>query len=198
MKTKKSVLLIVATAICLVAAAMAADQPATATQKTQAQPQAMPQMGPPAEMKQLEYLVGTWDYTMKMKMDTSANTMDSKGTSTCAYILDNAALTTTLDGAEMMGMKFKGLGITTWDRENKCWQMTWTDNMSGRTSLYTGQHTGDQTVYQGEDQMGGMKSLARMTSFNEKATSYDWKMESSTDGGKTWAVVATATYTKRK
>jgi len=46
--------------------------------------------------------------------------------------------------------------------------------------------------------MGGQKWLSRITTFNEKPESFDWKMESSMDAGKTWMTVGTATYTKRK
>ena len=101
-------------------------------------------------------------------------------------------------GGMPMGIDFKGFSIQTYDREMKRWQMTWTDNMSARISLYTGQHAGDSTVLEGEDTMGGQTWLSRITSFNEKPTSFDWRMESSEDGGKSWMVVATATYTKRK
>jgi hypothetical protein len=46
--------------------------------------------------------------------------------------------------------------------------------------------------------MGGQTWLSRMTAFNQKPESYEWRMESSMDGGKTFMVVATATFTKRK
>lgn len=173
---------------------MAADKPTGQTA-----PESMPQMGPPAEMKQIANLVGVWDYVMMMKMDMASDKMEkTTGNMTYAYILDGAAMSALYDGDEMMGMKYKGLGIQTYDREMKRWQMTWTDNMSGRTSMYTGQHEGDKTTVEGEDMMAGQKMLSRITTFNEKPTSFDWKMESSMDGGKNWMVVGTATFTKRK
>jgi len=195
MKLLRTALLVLMATTAIAVAALAADAPAAKPE----QPTGMPPMGPPEELKQVAYLVGTWDCAMKMKAEMTSDKMsDSKGSATYAYILEGAAITMAFDGEAMPGMKFKGYGIQTWDRENKCWQMTWTDNMSARTSLYTGQHTGDQTVFQGEDQMMGMKYLSRISSFNEKPTSFDWKMEMSMDGGKTWMVMGTATYTKRK
>jgi len=114
----------------------------------QGAPQGMPEMGPPAEMKQFANLVGTWDYVMMMKMDMASDSMTKMGGNvTYAYVLDGAAMTGSYDGDEMMGMKFRGFSIQTYDREMKRWQMTWTDNMSARTSIYTGQHEGDKTVW---------------------------------------------------
>jgi hypothetical protein len=174
--------------------ALAADQPTG-----QGAPEGMPPMGPPEEMKQIANLVGVWDYVMMMKMDMASEKMEkTTGNVTYAYILDGAAMSSQYDGDEMMGMKFKGFGIQTYDRETKQWQMTWTDNLAARTSIYTGQQAGDSTVLQGEDKMGGQTWWSRMIAFNQKAESYEWRMESSMDGGKTFMVVATATFTKRK
>lgn len=191
--TAKTILML--GAIVLTAFGLAVAQEPTG----QGAPEGMPPMGPPEEMKQIANLVGVWDYEMMMKMDMASDKMEkSTGSVTYEYILEGAAMISHFDGAEMMGIDFKGFSIQTYDREMKRWQMTWTDNMSARISLYTGQHAGDSTVLEGEDTMGGQTWLSRITSFNEKPTSFDWRMESSEDGGKNWMVVATATYTKRK
>ena len=194
MKSKITLLMAIAIIAMMVVGVVAEEKPAG-----QGAPQGMPEMGPPAEMKQFANLVGTWDYVMMMKMDMASDSMTKMGGNvTYAYVLDGAAMTGSYDGDEMMGMKFRGFSIQTYDREMKRWQMTWTDNMSARTSIYTGQHEGDKTVVEGEDMMGGQKWLSRITTFNEKPESFDWKMESSMDAGKTWMTVGTATYTKRK
>ena len=160
----------------------------------------MPPMGPPAEMKELASLVGNWEYTMKLKMDpTSDQFQDIRMTCKMAYILDGAALTMEHESVDlMMGMKFKGFGIETYDREKKEWQMTWTDNMTGRTGIYTGQRTDSTAVFTGEDLMMGQKLISRVSMSNLKPTSFDWKMEMSMDQGKTWTTSATATYAKSK
>ncbi|PWB72175.1 hypothetical protein C3F09_06955 [candidate division GN15 bacterium] len=194
MKTLLKPFLTLAAIIILAAGVGAADQAAG-----EAVPQGMPPMGPPEEMKQLANLVGVWDYVMMMRMDPASEKMEkTTGIMTNAYILDGAAMSLQYEGDTINGMKYKGLGIETYDREMKCWQMTWTDNMSGRTSMYTGRREGDKTTMEGEDMMGGQKMLTRITTFNEKPTTFDSKMESSMDGGKTWAVMFTAAYTKRK
>jgi hypothetical protein len=205
---KKPMLLIALFALSvtcvMISGSYAADPKPAVTGETKPLPgqsqEQMPPTGPPAEMKALANLVGTWGYTMKMKMDPASDQFQEiKMTCKMAYILDGAAMTLEHESTEqMMGMTFKGLGIQTYDREKKEWQMTWTDNMTGRTGIYTGQRTDSAAVFTGEDVMMGQKYLSRTSMFNCKPTSFDWKMEMSMDDGKTWMVSATATFTKLK
>jgi len=159
----------------------------------------MPPMGPPEQMKDVMWMVGTWDavMNMNMSMDSVPNWVETKGVCTYATILGGAALRMTYT-AEMMGMPYEGLGIQTYDRETSLWQMTWTDNMAARTTLYAGTCKDNTTVMTGEDKWNGMTSLARITTFNETPEAFDWKMEMSMDGGTTWVTGGTAVYTKRK
>jgi hypothetical protein len=183
-------------AIIALAACSVAAQDATKNQPEQQ----TPPMGPPAEMKQLASLVGTWDFEMKMHMSmdpTDTTWMVSKGVATFAYTVGDAVMDMTFE-QPMMGQKFIGRGWETYDREKKEWQMTWVDNMGGRISLYTGSMTKDGSVFQGEDMMMGKPYLTRLSTTNATPTSYDWKGEWSMDGGKTWLVWAVAKYTKQK
>lgn len=125
--------------------------------------------------------------------------MESKAVATYSYICDGAALQCVYAGDPMMpGMPaFSGMMLQAYDRETKMWQATWVDNMAGRISIYTGPSGGETIVLTGEDKMGGQTWLSRMTILNQTPTSYDWKMESSMDGGTTWVTSGTATYTKR-
>jgi len=163
-----------------------------------AKAQGMPQMGPPEEMKQVAYLVGAWDFTMKMKMNPADTFwMDSKGTAKYELIYGGAALMATVE-EPMMGMPFVGGTLMCYDRETKKWQTTWIDNMSARISIYTGTHSPTGSVFQGEEMMMGKSYLGRMTTSNQTPTSFDWKGDMSMDGGKTWTTWGTAKYTKRK
>lgn len=158
----------------------------------------MPQMGPPEEMKQVAYLIGMWDYSMKMKMNPADTAwMDSKGTDKYESVYGGAALLFT-NSQDMMGMPFVAGGLICYDRETKKWQMTWTDNLSARISLYTGTRTADGSVFEGDELVNGVVSIFRMTVSKQTPTSFDWKGEMSSDGGKTWMTWATAKYTKRK
>jgi hypothetical protein len=161
--------------------------------------QDMPPMGPPKQMQDIKWLAGEWNVVMKTGMDPDPSTWsEMNATCTYAYILDGAAMQYNFGGAEWAGMPFEGTGIECYDREKKQWQMSWIDNMSGRMSLYTGKRSGDSMIMIGPEMWNGQEMLGRITSYNETPTSFDWKMESSTDGGKTWVTTGTAVYTKKK
>jgi hypothetical protein len=189
--------LMLAAAMLLMATMAIAEEPAPPAEGMQ-----MPEMGAPKEMKDLAFLEGAWDVAAKFNMSMDGKTeqwMDSKAVATYSYILDGAAMQCTYNGDPMMpGMPaFKGFMLQMYDRETKQWQAVWTDNMGARAAIYTGAHTEGQTVLQGEDKMGGMTMQSRVSTFNQTPTKFDWKMEMSMDGGKTWAVNGTAVYTKK-
>lgn len=158
----------------------------------------MPPMGQPEEMKELIKLVGTWECVMQSRWsDTSENWMESKGTATYELGLDGCVLKMKYVST-MMGMPFEGFMVQSFDRELKEWQTLWVDNMSARMSMYTGKPTTDGSeVVTGVDYYGGQKMHTRMTTYDYTETSFKWKMETSTDGGKTWWVSGKADYTKK-
>lgn len=159
----------------------------------------MPPMGAPPEMKELDFLEGDWTVAGKMKMDQGQpDWTDYTGTCTYKYIADGAAMYSKYVADEpMMGMMYVGIGIQTYDRERKEWQFNWLDNMSGRQVMYTGTRVENGTVSTGSDLWGGQTMDTRVTTWDEAPTSFEWKMEHSMDGGKSWWESMVATYTKK-
>lgn len=188
MKTSRLMLVVAALCLTLMAIAIAQEKTESAT----------PEMGAPKEIKELSWLVGTWDVVMKTKWDpTATDWAEEKGTATYSYAVDSSAIMMHYLGMTM-GMPFKGLMVQAFDRETKMWQSSWVDNFSARLVLYTGTRANGKTVLTGEDLMQGQNMTTRMTTFNETPTKFEWSMESSMDGGKTFMTAATAVYTKRK
>ncbi len=160
--------------------------------------QAMMQMGPAPEMKQLDFLVGTWNVDMKVKMmPTDTAWAEAKGTATYQYILNGCVQQSTYK-TSMMGMPFEGFMLQGYNADLKKWQVVWADiTGGGRISNYTGEKVGDSTIMTGTELYMGQEILTKIISYNETPTRFDWKMESSLDGGKTTMVVGTAVYTKQ-
>ena len=157
---------------------------------------AMP-TGPPKQMKELASMNGVFDVEMKFKMDpTSADWITTSGLATIKMVLDGAAQQMDWQG-EMMGMKFNGLGLTTYDREAKMWQNSWVDNMSGRQTMTSGEMTDGTMILTGTDMKQGMKIHVRQTTHNITEKGFEWKYEMSMDGGETYMTAMTATYKKR-
>ncbi len=179
----------VAALLLLAVAVMAAD-----TTKTQ-QPQ-MPPMGPPPQMKDVMFLIGTWDVTTKFTMGDTTKWEVSTGTCKWESVADGCALFNTMEGT-MMNMPFKGIGTTSFNRETGKWQMTWLDNMSAFISLYTGDFKDGKLVTSGEDLYQGQKMITRVTMHDITPTKFEEMFEMSTDGGKTFTVNGKAVYTKK-
>ncbi len=157
---------------------------------------AMPPMGPPPEMKELEAMNGKY----KVKFFYKMNPMSEEWTETAA----TAVLSTVVGGGaqqmvfegKMMDMPFSGIGLTSFDRETKKWQTTWVDSMGARISMYTGDLQDGKIVVTGKDMGQGMTYHSRLTTYNITDKGFDWKYEMSMDGTN-YMDTAKATYTKK-
>lgn len=156
------------------------------------------EMGAPAEMKQVEFMVGIWDVSMQYRMSPEGEWMEATAVNTNNFILDGCVLESDFEG-DMGGMPMHGISMTTYSRGLGQWQTMWTDNVGMGISLYTGGFADGKMVFGGTDVMpDGTKMRARVTSYNITDTSYDWMMEMSMDEGQTWYASMKAKYTKRQ
>jgi len=131
-----------------------------------------------------------------MRMDPEADFVPLEGVAEYAYIAGGACLQM-IYSSSMNGMPFNGVGHTTFNRETGEWMDTWTDDMSGSMSVYTGTKKDGKMVLMGEDHYQGKSVLTRLTTTFDTETSFKWQMEHSYDGGETWAVQMVSDYTKK-
>lgn len=155
------------------------------------------QMGAPDELKAMAGMEGTWDVDFSFRMDPSQEFETTKGTSVIGSQADGCTQTMTLD-VTMMGMPYKGYGLTCYNRDTKLWESVWVDNMSAHLSSTTGTMTDGKMVLTGKDTMGGMSFDLRQTTFNITADRFEWTMEFSMDGGTTYMTTGKAVYTRKK
>jgi hypothetical protein len=171
-------------ALLVVCAAPAAGQ--DTDQQASAQEAAMMQawqayMTPGEPHQRLAKSVGEWNHTIKMWMDPAAPPTESTGTSTGEMILDGRYLAEEYSG-NMMGMPFKGHGLTGYDNAKKKYFNAWIDNMG--TGLMTGwgdyDETGKKLTFTGEfvDPMTGENKPYRgvMTWVDDNHTIYQMYM----------------------
>jgi hypothetical protein len=154
-------------------------------------------MGPPKEMTACAEKVGTWDVATEMRMDANAEFMPSAGVCTFNMVVGGAALQSNYS-SNMMGMPFEGMGLTTYNTGTSQWMTTWVDNVGGHMSVYTGGLVDGKMVLTGKDIMAGATWDTRITEGPVKDGKFDFQIEHSTDGGKTWAVFMKSVYTMRK
>jgi hypothetical protein len=86
----------------------------------------MKSMTPGENHKWLEQFVGEWETTTKMWMSPGAPAQESSGAASCKLTFDGRFLEEDYNGT-MMGMPFKGRGITGYDNNRKLFKGVWYD-----------------------------------------------------------------------
>ena len=179
-------------ALCMSVGVIAEDTAPAATPEAQ-----MPPMGPPPELQTMSYLMGDWDCTMQSRMCDTCPWIETKGAASFSKTAGGAAIMMTYKG-DFMGMPFEGAGVFCYNRNSKKWQSMWTDNMAAMMSLKEGDYADGKLILFGQDEMPGMKWLARETTSKVSDTSVEWVYDASYDSGKTYMTMMKASYTKKK
>lgn len=84
---------------------------------------------PTAHHEVLASIVGVFDVENRWSMAPGAPEQVSTGKNTNTMVMDGRYLLSQLDGAEMMGMKFQGMGMLGYDNLKQKHVVTWVDNM---------------------------------------------------------------------
>lgn len=187
--TARKLLALTLSALCLGVFAFAQDD------KPAAEGEAPP-MGPPEELKQFDFLVGEWTADFQMKMDPEAEWTTTPATMTYEKAMDGACIRGAFS-SKVMGMAFHGQSTLTYHREKAKWQMGWIDNMGAAQSLLEGDFKDGKLTLVGEDFMMGQNMLLRETTTRKSDTEFDWEMNVSSDGGKTWWTNMRGSYKKQ-
>jgi uncharacterized protein DUF1579 len=155
-------------------------------------PPAAPKPAP--EMEKLKYFVGAW----KQEGSVAASHMPGAGKYTGTY--HNAVAlggffvelhSTGNTGTE----KWTGTSFLGYNAAEKVY--TYDEfNSTGEHILAKGTLEGDTWTWTSETKMGGQTMNGRYTEKINSPTSYDFKFEASTDGGKTWATFLEGKSTK--
>ncbi len=120
----------------------------------------------PAELDQLEPLVGTWEGTWECTVAGTEKPIKGSGASTSAWDVDRWVMVERMTG-DMGDMgKFSGIGVWTWDPKSKCFSNWWYDSWgssSHGTSTYDAATKTFHTKGYGVDPMTGEKKSGKGT-----------------------------------
>ena len=156
----------------------------------------MPPMGPPAELKQFDYLMGKWDSEFQMRETPEGEWTSSPSVIVYEKGMDGACIRGSFS-SKLMGMDFKGQSTLTYHRAKAKWQMTWIDNMGAAQTYMEGDFKDGVLTLAGEDVMMGQNVLMRDVTTLKSDTEYVWEMHVSHDGGKTWWINMKGLYKKQ-
>jgi len=155
----------------------------------------MPEFGQPEQMKALASTDGDYDVAFSMMDPATGKMQENRCTATLTMILDGCAQRMDFEGS-MMGMSYKGVGLTAYNRNTGKWQTSWADNFSASMSLYEGDMTDGKLVTYGTEMVQGKPMHYRNTTYNMTDHGFEWTMDSSEDG-KTYTQWAHAVYTRK-
>jgi hypothetical protein len=174
---------------CLALAGAARAQNEKKEEKKADQKMEMPKPGP--EHKKLGYFVGTWHMDADMKPGPMGPGGKMTGTSNCSWFSGNYTVVCKDEGKSPMGA-MKGMGIISYDREEKKYTYYGLDNMGMAEHAY-GNVENDVWTYTNEGKMNGKAYKGRYSMTNLKPDSYDFKYEMSEDGS-AWNTVMEGSY----
>ena len=130
-----------------------------------------PKPGP--EARDLRVLVGTW--TTNDTFEKIEGMMPGgEGTSTETVTPGPGGYSVIMHIKSTSGPmpNFRGMGVLTWDANEKAYKMAWVDSMTPGMILETGQKEGNDIVMHGEMSMGGKKIKTKDVISDRTPTSY--------------------------
>jgi len=117
--------------------------------------------------ERLAAMAGTFDVTMKMWMDPTAEPMSMSGVANRSMMLAGRVMVEKFD-SEFMGQKFEGFGMTGFDNVEGAYWSTWCDNMSTSIIVMKGEcsEDGANCTFAGmyKDPATGVESKTRFVS----------------------------------
>lgn len=156
----------------------------------------MPEMGKPAQMDQVLKLVGTWEAELQMRFDTSSPYATAPCTMVFETGVDNCVLMSHIT-TTVMGMPYHGLGVLTYDREQKKWTQSYIDNITGSQAWSEGNMEGNTLTMVGSSVSMGIPFMTKDMTTVVSDTEINWSLDMSYDGGKTWGNTLKANYKKK-
>jgi hypothetical protein len=153
----------------------------------------MPKPGP--EAKKLGYFAGSWNLEGDMKPGPMGPGGKMTGSENCSWFDGGFSVVCKSSGKSPMGV-MKGLGILSYDAENKSYLYFGIDNM-GMAESAVGHVENDVWTYTNESKMGGKTYKGRYTIGDVKPDSYSFKWELSEDGT-TWMTMMEGKDTRQK
>ena len=146
---------------------------------------ALAQSPPPApcaspESRQLDFWVGEWDLTWPAHGGNPAGTATNRVEKTLGGCVIEEHFTA--DGPNAL----IGHSVSVYNARDKAWKQTWVDNQGSYLDFTGGFKDGEMILSRHGTSPDGKPRIGRMVYFNIKPDSFDWRFETSFDGGKTW------------
>jgi len=157
----------------------------------------------PEQAHQLDWFIGTWKVESRYLNDPATDQwIEDTVSSTIQPIIGGFALQESFTGM-LVGAPIDAISIRTFNSNIGKWEQRWLDNTSPGFAEYTGEFKDGMFIgyanrgYSPEIEGGESKPRGtREVFFNIMPDHFSWKLETTTDSGKTWTVIWTLEYTR--
>ncbi|MEM7050783.1 MAG: DUF1579 family protein [Acidobacteriota bacterium] len=152
----------------------------------------------PAPMGQFAPLVGDWDCTLE-QLQQDGSYAPRKATWKFWYILDGHALMDEWRATLPDGSPMAGINIRHYNPESKTFEARWLPTNGLEWKTYPSRFEDGQFIMTGKSTTpSGQEGDMRVTFYDMKKDTFRWKMDWSTDGGKTWTPEVVKISAKRR
>ncbi len=130
--------------------------------------------------------VGDWAGEATFIKDDGSEVPGGRGEVHFAWILGGRAIQDTwmAEDPKTKEMSAGGTTLRFYDSEKDNWQSTWVSPRQNATLTFTGKEVGDEIVLEAVNKRGRLEHWVFYDI--KKGSSFMWRGESSSDGGKTW------------
>ncbi|MEO8395345.1 MAG: DUF1579 family protein [Chloroflexota bacterium] len=157
----------------------------------------------PEEAHQLDWFLGTWNVASRYLNDPATDQwIEDTVSSTIKPIIGGFALQESFTG-NLVGAPIDAISVRAYNATIGKWEQRWLDNTSPGFAEYTGEFKDGMFIgysnrgFSPEIEGGENKTRGtREVFFDIMPDKFSWKLETTTDGGKTWTVIWTLEYTR--
>jgi hypothetical protein len=151
-----------------------------------------------AEHRQFDFWVGDWDVSIRARQSpTSEEWGEGKGTQHVESILGGCAIAENFS-ADGPGGAWAGKSYSMWQPQLGKWRQTWVDDGGSFLEFTGGVEAGAMTLYGAPRTVKDVSFQMRMVFKDVTADALHWEWQRSTDDWKTFVVMMTIDYQRRR
>lgn len=160
-----------------------------------------PASAPPcraSESRQFDFWLGTWDLTGRARTQPGADQWrETRSTNTIRSTLDGCVVLESFENLDPM--KWAGMSVSMWNPQTRAWQQTWVDSQGSYIAL-SGEFSDGKMVLTTLPRTlpNGATAVNRMVFHDIALNGLTWDWQLSRDGGRSWEVMWSITYRRRR
>jgi len=150
------------------------------------------------EARQFDFWVGTWELIGRTRAQPgSTRWQETRSTNTITSTMDGCVTREAFEN--VAPQRWTGMSVSVWSPRSHAWQQTWVDSQGSYIALTGGWHDGRMVLATAPRLLPTGDTIVNRMVFHDIARdSLVWDWEASRDAGRTWELMWSITYRRRK